>query len=157
MYVARYTDNPEEDIKRGWSGWMGCNWATKEDAIDDLIEMPDDDELEAKQQRWIRTWGELYEDYDRFIADLRDSLADDFDIRFDEYHNEWRHCHHDGLSCWALDAGTADAAVAEAKSKDADGKIIWAFEGDKTHGEVKLVGHVSVDLYIFECDYTTGE
>lgn len=159
MYVARYTHNPEEDIKRGWSGWMGQNWPTREAALSELVEMPGDDEMDERQQRWIRTWGEMYEDRAKFVEDLRDDLAErqGIDLRYDEFYHEWRRVHHDGLSCFCLDAETAEAAIAEARDLDASKQIHWWGDGDYTHGAVTLVGHVGGDLYVFECDYASCE
>jgi hypothetical protein len=156
MYVARYTNNPEEDIKRGWSGWMGEAWDSKEEANKDLIEKiyADVEELEAKQQRYIAKWGDDYSDWDYFINDI---VSDKYDVRYDEYNEVFRLCHHDGLSCWKIDADNLQDAIKEASTKDTDSTISWSGEGYKTGGLVKVAAHVNDELYIFECDYTTGE
>ena len=154
MYVARYTHNHEEDIKRGWSGWMGESWENIDEAKNYFFDMayPDDEELEKKQQRYINTWGDMYEDWEYFINELKEEVLEENDVRFDEFHGEWRHCHHDGLSCWKLFSDTIEEAVAEATAKDRNGKIGWYGQGYATVGDIAMIAHVKDDLYIFECD-----
>ena len=61
MYVARYTNTPDEDIKRGWSGVLGggITWKTLDDWAADAFVGPEwEDDIDERQRRWINTWGE---------------------------------------------------------------------------------------------------
>lgn len=143
MYVARFTTNPEQDIERGWSGWMGYSAQTPAQYIETFI-------------------GMLPEDIDEMTdGDLIEWLADNHntDLRFDNQVGEWRAVHHDGLSCWSLNAETIDAALIEATSKADSKDIEWAGFGRATVGTISLVCKVDGvdDLYIFECDDVEGE
>lgn len=134
-YVARFTHDPQDDIERGWSGWMGLDFKSVSDAAEfhgvDTEDKSDDE--------------------------LLDILNDDenVDLRYDKRLNVWRVCHHEGLSCFALEAETATDAMIEAKSAN----LVWAGFGDKTIGKVKLVGAVEGvdDLFIFECEDACNE
>jgi len=144
MFVARYTDNPEGDIKRGWSGFMGVEAETVQrfvalytyDAPDDADEMSDDDLLD-----WLMD-------------------THNIDLRYDEALEMWRQVHHDGLSCWPLDAETAEDALAEAAEMDHAGQIGWSGFGSYTEGKVTYVGRIEGThdpLHVFECDYAIVE
>jgi len=144
MFVARYTNNPEGDIQRGWSGFMGAEAETVQkfvalfiyDAPEDADEMSDDALLD-----WLLD-------------------THDIDLRYDEALGAWRQVHHDGLSCWPLDAETAEEACAEAAEMDKGGKIAWAGFGSYTQGKVRYVGRIEGTgdpLHIFECDHTQVE
>lgn len=134
MFVARFTDNPEADIKRGWSGWMGQEYPSPLDAAY-VHYLGDDDNLELE---------ELDED------EILDILGrNGYDLRYDEAHANWRICHHDGLSCWKLEAKTIEDAIVEAEVAPID----WVGFGYATVGTVRLVAKTSKEnLYIFECD-----
>lgn len=134
MYVARFTADPQDDIQRGWSGWMGCDWKTLQDAAEfHGIETDSQDNDE-----------------------LLDLLSEEgYDIRFDERLNAWRLVHHEGLSCFSLEASSVEAAIEEARNAD----LKWHGFGSRTLGAVKLVASVDgIDnLYIFECSDATTE
>lgn len=134
MYVARFTLDPHADIERGWSGWMGISFSTLRAAAESLLD--DCDDLDDKTDDEIES-----------ILD-----AHNFDIRFDEKLGEWRPVHHMGLSCFALEAKTLEAALVE-KHRDAVG------EGDKTIGKISYVCPVPGDdgWHIFECDDAVRE
>jgi hypothetical protein len=142
MYVVRYTDNPEADIQRGWSGVMGMAWETALDAAVSML-----------------VNGEANLDRDE-IEGLSDdellSLMDDHnvDVRWDEGRKQYRLVHHSGLSCWRLEAETIEDAVAEAKHTG-----YWGGFGDKTIGKVTYVCSVpgSEDAHIFECNAVEAE
>ena len=162
MYVARYTNNPEGDIERGWSGFMGMQWASALEWLKDNTQFSegfgidaDGGDLEERQQRWVNTYGDEYEDLDTFINAYAEEAAEENGIIFDATLNLWRAFHHDGLSCWALDAETDAEAIAEAKTKAESGEISWCGFGQATVGDVKLVAKVegiTEPLYVFECD-----
>lgn len=130
MYVARFTHDPQDDIERGWSGWFGLDWKSVRDAAEfhgiEVDEQTDEELIEI--------------------------LADDenVDLRFDNRLKVWRVVHHDGLSCFPLEAETADDAIAEAKAAGLE----WAGFGYQTMGSVKLIGTVDGvdDLFVFECE-----
>lgn len=150
MYVARFTDNPENDIKRGWSGYFGHDFKTPYDLVKDmgwdyeLLEKENVDTLEEIDQDDILYWLERNQNTD---------------LRYDDHLKVWRVCHHDGLSCWVLDAETEADALTEASAKAIAGKIEWAGFGYRTIGTIKLVASVEgVDnLYIFECEKAERE
>lgn len=100
-------------------------------------------------------WATIDEAYDGIIEVGGD--PDRADIRFDEYEGLYRLVHHDGLSCWELEAETIEDAIEEARRLDNAGSIVWGGFGYQTHGDVRVIAQVHDDLYIFECDYTTQE
>lgn len=157
MYVARWTANPHLDIDRGWSAYQGF----MEDDLESALEMagftmPDDEELEEVQARWVRTYGDHYEDWDTFRQEWLEEKAEEYDLRQDPHFGTWRPFHHDGLSCYVLQAGSVFGAMIEAKMGGAgDGSGF----GYATVGKVEVVAKVchliedsSYALYIFECD-----
>ncbi len=155
MYVARFTENPEEDIQRGWSGYFSPGWATLEEAIDDTAShLIEDDLLEEKQQQWVNTWGDKYEDYETFYNGYLEEVAEELSITFDEPKQIYRAFHHYGLSCWKLDAATEKEAIKESKERQG---IQWGGFGQKTIGDVKMVAQVSDNLWILECDDVENE
>lgn len=135
MYVARFTHDPQDDIERGWSGWMGSDFSSVADAAEffgiDIDEQTDDALLDILLEK------------------------ENTDLRFDDRLKVWRTVHHEGLSCFALEATTIEDAMSEAKSAN----LMWEGFGDKTIGNVKVIGAVEGvdDLFIFECDDATGE
>jgi hypothetical protein len=132
MLVARFTNNPIGDIKRGWSGYMGCAWETLEEAAD---------------------FFGIYENEDGEY-DI-EKMMEDHDIRFDTDVNLYREVHHDGLSCWKLQASTIEEAIEEAKTAGFE----WSGFGQATKGTVKYVCAVEgiEDLHIFECKDIVSE
>ena len=77
------------------------------------------------------------------------------DVRLNEAWGRWQIVHHDGLSCYALDAEDEAEAVAEATEK-AD-HLDWFGFGDCTVGTVRLVARINETLCVFECHDVTGE
>jgi len=164
MFVARYTNNPEGDIKRGWSGWGlagGMPWNSLGEWASEMGVGPDfEDDIEERQTRWINTYGEQYEDWDTFCQAYLEDLAEENDIRYDEVEGCWRQVHHDGLSCWTLEATTLEEAIEEAACKHEAGTIAWAGTGYATIGTVKLAASVEGTdglLHVFECDSAVAE
>jgi len=150
MYIARFTTQPAADIERGWSGWFGGQYKTR---IEYVIENTSVDVLEAAYQRSSE------EDYDAFLESYAEDHADDEVIRFDAQCGAYRVFHHDGLSCWALEAQTEADAIAEARQLASSGEIQHGSLGQRTHGRVVLVGAVEgiETLYVFWCDSTSAE
>jgi hypothetical protein len=161
VYVARFSPNIESDIKRGWSGYMGSHGVTAEEALESIGVYLDDMDLEAAQARWVRTYGSQNEDYDFWYGEFTRDLAESKGLRFDDDLGEWRAFHHDGLSCWALEATDDAAAMGEA----ADAGIEWAGWGQSTIGSIRVVGKVMGTgdpakdefLWVLECDDYCGE
>lgn len=164
MFVARYTNNPEGDVKRGWSGWGlggGMTWASLDEWATETAQGPDfEDDIDERQERWVRTYGSEYEDWEVFAQAYLEDLADQNNIRYDEVNECWRQVHHEGLSCWALDAATIEDAIAEATQKHEAERIAWAGSGYATTGKVAYV--VTIEgtddlLHIFKCDNAVPE
>jgi len=152
MYVARYSFNPEYDADRNWSAWIGIDGSSAEDValqIADVVQHP--------PALFDSETGEYYawEDAPEWMK--IDYVLKHEDIRYHEIARRWMHVHHEGLSCWRLDAETLDEAVEEARVKDARGEIEWGGFGFATIGAVKYVASVSETLHIFECNHVTSE
>ena len=152
MFVARYSFNPQYDAIRNWSAWIGVEGDTPEAValqIADVIEHPATllDEETSERIDWSDASDEMKISY----------VLEAEDIRYHEVAGKWMHVHHNGLSCWSLDAETLDEAIEEAREKDALGEIEWGGFGDCTVGKVKYVASVSDVLHIFECEYVTAE
>lgn len=140
VYVARFTTNPEEDIKRGWSGWMNVSWENVVEAAYDQLVNGRANLDEEKIQGLID---------DDLLSMLNDY---GFDVRYDDTAKLWRLVHHDGLSCFRLNAETLEDALLE-EHPEAFG------EGDCTLGSVQYVAPVpgSEGWHIFECADTKKE
>jgi hypothetical protein len=155
MYVARFTNNPQADIERGWSGYFATNWNTIEEAINDTnAELLEDELLEETQQRWINTWGDKYEEYDTFITEYMEEIAEELNIVFDEQSKIYRPFHHWGLSCWALEANTEEEAIQEISERT---DIQWGGFGQQTIGDVKIIKQINDLLWLFECEDAQNE
>lgn len=141
-YIVRNTFTPEADIDRNWSAWIGGAWSTEAQALAALAE-------ETPLYGRLMDEGRLDEDevIERVLA------SEDFDVRYNAAYGKWQHVHHDGLSCYALEAETEAEAWIEAEA----GEFPWYGFGRSTVGQVRLVGHVRDDLYLFWCDDTTPE
>lgn len=158
MFVARFTQSPLNDIERGWSGYFFPFVTDVREAIETAggSDALDEDLMEEKQSKWIHTYGERYEDWDVFEAEYLEDVADDLNLRQDPHTGAWRPFHHNGLSCWALDADNIDDAIVEAAQRN----IQWAGFGQVALGNIQCVakivntGNQEKDefLYIFECD-----
>ena len=151
MFVARYSFNPEYDAIRNWSAWIGVEGDTPEAVarlIADVVEHPSmlTDET-GERVAWEDAPEALKVAY----------VLDNEDIRYHEVASKWMHVHHEGLSCWSLDAETLDEAIEEAREKDALGEIEWGGFGQCTVGKVKYVASINETLHIFECEYVTSE
>jgi len=156
MFVARYTITPEYDVTRNWSAWMGMDFATQEEAYEFVAEQQiDSDTLERKWEKWQdeehATWH--HRNHASWIGFLQDVV--DADIRFNEAWGRWQIVHHDGLSCWTLDADTVDSAIVEAQNSGLD----WYGFGSNTVGKVEYVCDVPGIEYlrIFKCEDVEAE
>lgn len=155
MFVSRYTFNPQYDVERNWTGWIGRSWDSLSEAAEELV---DTEELETAWEKWQdggwQTW--YYrdtEDYDEFCEYI---LAENGErVEFHKVFGKYLLYHHDGLACWPLRAETAKAAVAEAQTNPGE----WHGFGDQTIGNVRYVCAVPgiEHLHIFECDDTMPE
>jgi len=160
MLVARFTFTPEKDIERGWSGWIGEDWPSFEEAAIELLATYteiDEDVLDDLWEEWQdpdwHSWHHRdLDSYDEFLQDLLEE--NEIEVSFNEAWKRWQHVHHAGLSCWALEASTFEEAVEEAK-----GSAQWHGFGDATEGRVKYLGPVEgeANLHIFECESVSPE
>lgn len=155
MFVARFTLTPEYDIQRNWSAWMGMDFETQEEAYEAVAEQQINEEIYEMWEKWqdedYQTWHKR--DHDSWIDFLQDKV--NADIRFNEVWNRWQVVHHDGLSCWILDAESVEDAVTEAKQSN----LVWYGFGSHTVGKVSYVCAVEgiEHLHIFECEDTSVE
>lgn len=144
-YVVRNTFSPDYDVERNWSAWIGGDWATEEEALADL----------AEQSPLYNDYLDRYPglDEDEIIAKIIDQ--EDFDVRYNAAYGRWQHVHHEGLSCYELNADTEEEAWIEARS----GEFPWHGFGRSTCGAVRLLGRVrdGGDLYLYWCEDTTME
>lgn len=123
MLVARFSENIEADIKRGWSTWMTPGL------------------------------GGSYEDCEQ---DIEDGFANGEIREFPEHHGCFGIVHHEGLSCYCLEADNINDAIEEIKASP---NMYGAGYGYATIGDVKLLMTVSAkeigsqrDLHILEVE-----
>ena len=142
VYVARFTNNPEADIQRGWSAFMGERgnlWS----AADMVMTQHGYDTND-------------YETEDEILE-----VLEEIGVEFRQYpeNGEWAQFHHEGLSCWPLNATTTDDAICEAIALANNKKIEWAGFGSATEGKVEYICPVSgiENLHIFSCEDICGE
>jgi hypothetical protein len=160
-YVVRNTFTPIADIERNWSAWIGGAWDSRAEAIEALM---DEGAFKVEPAWFGLRHRDLPEDYEvddlwratdlefaRFLAIVSDRA--EVDVRFNSAYGKWQHVHHDGLSCYVLDAETEPAAYAEATA----GSFPWFGFGDATVGVVRYVGCVREDLHLFWCEDTQSE
>jgi|SRR5579863_2253313 hypothetical protein len=133
-FVARFTDCPEYDIKRGWSASMDYDGETK------------------------------YEALFSFIANYPNIDPDSVKVGWHRHHRRWVIVHNPrGLSCFRLSAATEDQAVDEARRRCVAGEIAREGWGDVTEGRVRLVAKLDVcdrngnSLCVFSCNGTSPE
>ena len=152
MYVARYSFNPKYDADRNWSAWIGIEGCSAEDValqIADVVSHP------PALVDWATDECFSWDDAPEGLKVTY--VLENEDIRYHEGARKWMHVHHEGLSCWRLDAETLEDAIEEARELDSRGEIEWAGFGYATVGNVTYVASVSETLHIFECDYVTSE
>lgn len=134
VFVARFTDCPEYDVKRGWSASMDYSGETENEAFFSFMdEHPEIDPHSVP-------------------------------VGYHAVHKVWVVVHHrDGLSCWRLKASTEAEAITEARQACVAGKIERDGFGDVTVGRVKLVAKLDVcdsqgnPLCVFSCNNTDVE
>lgn len=141
MYVARFTECPEYDVRRNWSAWIGSA-----DTIEALVEIANPlvrDDFEEQSD---------VADYDEYLELEADKL--NMDIRLHEYYGEYVNVHHAGLSAWGLSATDESSARVEAMVLLDNSEIQRFGFGVRTLGQLKYVGviNAALDLHLFECD-----
>lgn len=131
MLVVRFSDNIEADIQRGWSAWMspGCG-GTYEDCLADFD--PNDPESVLKGCK----------------VDIRE---------FPEFPGSFGCVHHEGLSCYYLEAENVEDALKEVRANQS--KFNGCGYGDYTVGNVRLLKSISKeewgsdrDMHILEVE-----
>lgn len=152
QYVARFTFDPQYDIQRNWSAWW-MQWDSEKMALRDELESAGIDATEAYEQA-IEA-GRI--DEETTLIDFMRNLAEreGIDIRYHNGAGKWMKVHHEGLSCFALEADNDADALAEA----ATAKLDWAGFGMATVGNVRHVGAVEgvANLHVFVCDRVIQE
>lgn len=142
-YVIRTTRNPEYDIQRNWSAWMGDGYGSEISAIEDVLLLvagvDAQDAFDAQERE---------DDYETFLRDLAN--RHDVDVRYHEIAQRWMHVHHDGLSVYVLDADTEVEARAAAATHGAH----FSGDGQRTIGTVEYLGVVNPDenIHLFRCE-----
>ena len=134
VFVARFTDCPEYDIKRGWSASMDYDGETKDEALFS------------------------------FMGDHPNIDPDSVKVGWHRHHRRWVVVHNPrGLSCWRLSGATEEQALDEARRRCVAGDIAREGYGDVTEGRVRLVAKVDVydcggnPLCVFSCEGTSPE
>lgn len=142
-YVIRTTRNPEYDIQRNWSAWMGDGYSNEIIALEDVLllvaSMDAQDAFNAQERE---------DNYEVFLRDLANRY--NVDVRYHEVACRWMHVHHDGLSVYALHAQTENEARIEATSHGAH----FSGDGQRTIGKVQYLGVVNADknIHLFFCE-----
>jgi hypothetical protein len=111
MYVARYSFNPEYDAIRNWSAWIGVEGETPEDVALQIADVVDHPSMLTDETGERVFWEDAPE------ALKVEWVLDNEDIRYHEAAGKWMHVHHEGLSCWSLDAETLGDAIEEARDE----------------------------------------
>lgn len=115
------------------------------------------DNIEADIIRNWSTWMTpgLGGDYNDCMKDIEDGFADGEIREFPEFPGCYGIVHHEGLSCYALEAETIEDAIEEVKDRCHFG----CGYGERTIGKVKLlhtVSHIEMeterDLHILEVE-----
>jgi 3-deoxy-D-arabino-heptulosonate 7-phosphate (DAHP) synthase class II len=172
-YVVRNTFSPEYDIRRNWSGWMAFQSDTAYGIASQLYEARQV-EITRDLARACQVDWELVTD--GYVADLDDlwdySEIEDreqfeqtvleaagLDIRYHEVAQTWLWCHHEGLSCWRLEAETEADALAEiaARRREKSAFAWWHGDGDTTIGSVHHICQIDETLYLFWCEEVAVE
>jgi hypothetical protein len=133
MFIARYSENIQEDIKRNWSSWN----------FGQLGFEGTEEELKEKMQNAINEetsfdisgfelWGN-----DILNADIRELYAG-YWVLVDNVNTP------EGLSCIDLDASNLEEAITEAKSKDYTG------DGQSFDANDAVLVHSDGEIHIFE-------
>jgi len=140
-YVARFSFDPEYDVERGWTAYMEPSSEDK-----DMLALLIADHISHTFPRRVREAHLAGED-DVVI----DYILQTQDIRYHQKAGLWMWVHNpNGLSCWPLEATSAEEALAEASAM-AD-RLDWGGFGWVTKGQVRYVGSVSSILHVFECE-----
>jgi hypothetical protein len=167
-YVVRNTYNPEYDVIRNWSAWIGHTNKDLYSLVDSCV--PDVTSISRAICNRVGAEWETFqdggynlsdlwnycsiEDRDEFETIIKENYDElDLDIRFHEFAQEYMLVHHDGLSCYTLEAETEEEAVKEVQDKLKNNIMAfpWCGFGDTTEGSVKFVMSICETLHIFEC------
>lgn len=143
-YVARWSQNIEGDIQRGWSAWQSGQWGCAD--LGDFL-----------SSLYLT---DAYSE-DELTPELLEEIAEENNVIFDEVDGCWRQFHHNGLSCYPLNAETVEEAIEIVSTENVgDG----AGFGHRTIGKVRVVAriHELVDgenyaLYVLECEDSLPE
>ena len=141
MIVVRFSKNIQADVKRNWSAWMN----TRTENLAEFIQV-------CLDHCWSEKASELQdeENYQEALEIFEELL----DIRIDG--NQYAIVHHDGLSCFGLEAEEEKEAITEAEEFVENFDMSFFVNGDKTLGEIKIIKEISENWYLLEVeDFTT--
>jgi len=135
MYLARKSDNIQEDIKRNWSSWnfgqLGFE-GTEEDLKEKMQNAINEET--SFDISGFELWGN-----DILNADIRQLYAG-YWVLVDNVNSP------EGLSCIDLDASNLKEAIREAKSKDYTG------DGQSFDAKDAVFVHSDGEMHIFEIE-----
>lgn len=160
MYVVRFSNDIQWDIERGYSCWGDLSVRRNDQEMSEWDYL---DDAEAVQARWIFSYGARFEDFEVFKAEwieenaAKNAAAMELEWVRDEKYGTWAPFHHDGLSCFALTATDAAAAVAEYCDPIfvADPTL-----GDRTIGAVEYVRSFEchgMTFHLLQCESAEAE
>ena len=178
-YVVRNTLDPEYDIRRDWSAWMGHMYDSEYQAMDYCI--PGHAEISRDLVRAVDADWDIFREPGRDLNDLWNYCAiedraeferivvehaEDCDLylRFHEGASKWMLVHHEGLSCWDLcvddeevddvEAIQIAQSILEEKPQEA---FPWYGFGQSTRGKVRHVAKLDQHLHVFWSEDTCSE
>lgn len=133
-FVVRFSTNIQNDIERNWSAWMNQRFSSLE-------------ALKAESTMYETAYYENDENEEAALETL--------DIRVDPHTNEYCIVHHNGLSCFALEAETTEEAEEEASEFVSSFNGVW--DGQLTRGGIELVKDLGNNWYLLEAEDTGME
>jgi len=140
-YAVRFSTRIQEDIKRGWSAWMN----TRTENLVEFLQI-------CLDHCWSEKANELQdkEEYEEALEIFEELL----DIRMDG--NSYAITHHDGLSCFGLEAEEENEAIEEAENFVKNFDDSFAI-GEMTIGEIKIIKEIQDGWYLLETEDFTAE
>ncbi len=140
-YAVRFSTRIQEDIKRGWSAWMN----TRTENLAEFVQI-------CLNFCWNEKASNL-QDEERY-EEVLEIYEDILDIRMDG--NQYAIVHHEGLSCFGLEAEEEEEAIEEAVEfvNNFDGSFAI---GEMTIGEIKIIKEIQDGWYLLETEDFTAE
>jgi len=131
MFVARYSNDIEADLKAGFTCW-------------ETAETPEELARTTTAQVALEAADIYLDDYDDVVEAME---AAGLDVR-QRPDGRWGIFHYDGLAAWALEAATLEEAIEEARRGGLDQEVVFFPE------DVVRVVQVEDGLYVLEVTQT---